>query len=235
MDSSVLSDDSDYDIVSPDASIADLGHAVAGIINEPPPSETARETFNTCQLSPEDIQAFVRNSLGLSLPTSQTRTRTKRIYVDGTFDGFNARHALLLRQAKLSFPSVWLMVGVFSNDTCNLFGTPAVVPEVERCEVVRHCRWVDEVVSDAPCTLEASFLARHKIDYVSIEEGATVDPSYDKLRLKGYDEMKRNGIVIFTRRTSGVTVVSLPRSPASEMETPAPDFTTHIDVYGIGY
>ncbi|KAJ6518734.1 cholinephosphate cytidylyltransferase [Mycena sanguinolenta] len=231
MDSSVLSDDSDYDIVSPDNSIADLaGHVVA--IREPPPSEKARETFNTCQLSAPEIQAFVQSSLGLSIPASPARTM--RIYVDGIFDPFSVRHALQLRQAKMSFPSVWLVVGVFSNDSCARFGSPAVVPEAERSEVVRHCRWVDEVLPGAPGTLDTQFLVQHKIDYVAVEEGVTVDPSYDKLRLKGYDEIKRNGMVILTRRTTGVTTVP-PRTPVpSEPETLAPDFTTHIDIYGIG-
>ncbi|KAF7356656.1 Nucleotidylyl transferase [Mycena venus] len=195
MDSSVLSDDSDYDIVSPDTSIADLSHgAAASTILEPPPSEAARETFNTCQLSAEEIQAFVRSSLGLSLPMSQGRT--KRIYVDGIFDSFSVRNVLHLRQAKLSFPSVWLVVGVFSNDMCDRFGTPPALPEVERIEIVRHLRWVDEVlpIGAAPWTLDTQFLVQHKIDYVAIEEGATVDPSFDKLRLKGYDEMKKNGV-----------------------------------------
>ncbi|KAJ7504458.1 cholinephosphate cytidylyltransferase [Mycena galericulata] len=233
MDASVLSDDSDYDIVSPETSIVDLRHAV---IPEPPPSEPAKQAFNTCQLTAEDIQAFVRSSLGLALD-SRLPTRTKRIYVDGIFNGFNVRHALQLRQAKLSFPAVCLVVGVFSKDTCDLFGTPALLPELERAEVVRHCRWVDEVISDAPCTLDAPFLLRHKIDYVAIEEGATVDPAYDKLRVKGYDDLKRNGTVILTRRTTGVGSASPPsQTPMlSESETPAPDFTTHVDMYGIGY
>ncbi|KAJ7449648.1 cholinephosphate cytidylyltransferase [Mycena latifolia] len=237
MDASVLSDDSDYDIVSPEASIADLSHGAATVIPEPPPSQTARETFNTCHLSPEDIRAFVQTTLSLSFPAS--RTRTKRVYVDGIFDGFNVRHALQLRQAKLSFPAVWLVVGVFSARTCEQFGTPAVLPEVERCEVVRHCRWVDEVLPDAPSTLDAPFLQRNRIDYVAVEEGATVDPAYDKLRLKGYDELKRNGSVILTRRTTGVVSVLPPRTPvlpepAADPDTP-PDFTAHIDAYGIGY
>ncbi|KAJ7720566.1 cholinephosphate cytidylyltransferase [Mycena maculata] len=227
---SVLSDDSDYDIISPDTSIADLRHAV---IPEPPPSQAAQETFGTCQLSSEDIQAFVRSGLGLSFLSSPTRT--KRIYVDGIWDGLQVRHVLQLRQAKLSFPSVFLVVGVFSKDTCDLFGQPAALPELERCEVVRHCRWVDEVIPDAPSTLDAAFLLRHKIDYVAIEEGATVDPAYHKLRVKGYDDLKRNGTVILTRRTTGVASVPLPsRTPVlSEPETPAPEFTT--DIYGIGY
>ncbi|KAJ7252732.1 cholinephosphate cytidylyltransferase [Mycena haematopus] len=231
MDSSVLSDDSDYDIVSPDHSVADLiGYATA--IREPPPSEEARETFTTCQLSASEIQAFVQSSLGLSIPVSQARTR--RIYVDGIFDPFSVRHALQLRQAKMSFPSVWLVVGVFSNDSCDRFGTPAVSSEVARSEVVRHCRWVDEVLPDAPCTLDTQFLVEHKIDYVAVEEGATVDPSYNKLRLKGYDEMKRNGMVILTRRTTGASSV-LPRTPVPSEPELAPDFTAHIDIYGIGY
>ncbi|KAJ7760491.1 cholinephosphate cytidylyltransferase [Mycena metata] len=234
MDSSVLSDDSDYDIVSPDASIADLRHAIP----EPPPSLLARETFNTCTYTAEDIQDFVQKTLGLS---SSTTIRTKRLYIDGIFDGLGVRHALQLRQVKLSFPSVWLVVGVFSSETCDRFGTPAALPAGERCEIVRHCRWVDEVLSDAPCPLDATFLARHKIDYVAVEEGATVDPEYNKLRLKGYDEMKRNGAVILTRRTTGVANTPAPRTPvpstpvASEPEALAPDFTTHLDVYGIGY
>ncbi|KAJ7180601.1 cholinephosphate cytidylyltransferase [Mycena filopes] len=228
MDSSVLSDDSDYDIVSPDASIADLRH---GAIPEPPPTQLARETFTSCNYSAEDIQDFVRRSVG------PTTSRTKRLYVDGIFDGLGVRHALQLRQVKLSFPSVWLVVGVFSDEICDLFGTPSVLPSVERCEIVRHCRWVDEVLSDAPCPLDTAFLLRHKIDYVAVQEGATVDPEFNKLRLQGYDEMKRNGVVILTRRTTGVA----PRTPApstpvaSEPEVLAPDFTTHIDVYGIGY
>jgi len=232
MDASVLSDDSDYDIISPETSILDLNHAA--VIAEPPPSQAARETFNTCQFSAEDIQTFVQSNLSLTTSLS----RTKRIYVDGIFDGFNVRHALQLRQAKLSFPSVWLLVGVFSTDTCQLFGNvrPPVFPDVERCEVVRHCRWVDEVISNAPCTLGAPFLLRHKIDYVAIEEGATVDPAYDKLRVKGYDDLKRNGTVILTRRTTGVRNIPPPsRTVVSEPEAPPPDLTTHADVYGIGY
>ncbi|KAJ7334066.1 cholinephosphate cytidylyltransferase [Mycena albidolilacea] len=226
MDSSVLSDDSDYDIVSPDNSIADLRAAVP----EPPPSEAARETFNTARLSAQEIQSFV----GLSVSVSQAKT-TKRIYVDGIFDPFSVRHALQLRQAKLSFPSVWLVVGVFSNDACDRLGNPSVLPEVERCEILRHCRWVDEVVAGAPCTLDPEFLVRHKIDYVAIEAGATVDPSYDKLRLKGYDELKKNAMVILTRRTTGV-VSAPPRTPVpSEPETLAEDSPAHIDIYGLGY
>ncbi|ESK94911.1 choline-phosphate cytidylyltransferase [Moniliophthora roreri MCA 2997] len=231
--SSVLSDDlSDYDVISDpghrslDSSIADI---FSGSIHEPPPTEEAQEKFATVRLTAQEIRNNARLSLGTappvhtgngtiksrrqSLSADQQLNRMKRIYVDGSFDGFNAGHALQLRQAKLSFPAVHLIVGVFSDELCDSYGYPITVPYVERCEVVRHCRWVDEVLPDAPWQIEEGFTRERRIDYVVFDEGATVSPAYDKVRVKGYDSMKRLGKVILTKPTTGLTVsnpVSIP-------------------------
>lgn len=39
-----------------------------------------------------------------------------------------------------------------------------------RCEAVRHCRWVDEIVPDSPWILDVAFLEKWKIDYVAHDE-----------------------------------------------------------------
>lgn len=64
------------------------------------------------------------------------------------------------------------------------------MPHIERCELLRHCRWVDEVVPDAPWTLDETFLRSRRIDYVAIDEGISIDPACDCDRLKGYDLVK---------------------------------------------
>ena len=147
---------------------------------------------------------------------------------------FLLRHALQLRQAKLAFPSVYLVVGVFSDDLCNTYqkNSPPQVPHAERCEVVRHCRWVDEIISDAPWTVDDQFIHDRKFDFMALDEGMSVDPACDKFRLKGYDGLKKIGAcgaktafdapnisdigrIIPTRRTGGVSVVKMQMSPVT--------------------
>lgn len=101
-----------------------------------------------------------------------------------------SRHALQLRQAKLSFPFVHLIVGVYSDLLCEQHNSPASIPHLERCELLRHCRWVDEVVPEAPWTIDETFLRARRIDYVAIDEGISIDPACDNERLKGYDLVK---------------------------------------------
>lgn len=101
---------------------------------------------------------------------------------------------LQLRQAKLAFPSVYLMVGVFSDESCHQHDTQPKFPHVERCELLRHCRWVDEIIPDAVWTLNDAFLLAKRIDYVVLEEGSSVNPEFDKTRLKGYDHLKKLGM-----------------------------------------
>lgn len=79
-------------------------------------------------------------------------------------------HMLQLRQCKLAFPSVHLMVGVCSDELVRKYKAPPVLTSAERYESVRHCKWVDEVVEDAPWQVDAEFFAKHKIDYVAHDE-----------------------------------------------------------------
>lgn len=67
------------------------------------------------------------------------------------------------------------MVGV-SNDAEILHHKgPTVMTEDERYKAVAGCKWVDEVVTDAPYTTDIEMLRKHDIDIVVHGEDQSVD------------------------------------------------------------
>jgi choline-phosphate cytidylyltransferase len=130
-------------------------------------------------------------------------------------------HALQLRQAKLSFPSVHLIVGVCSDALVREHKSRTVMAHAERCESVRHCRWVDEVAEDAPWVIDADFLTKYQIDYVAHDEdpykGVGTDDVYSFVKFQGRVGSVSHscrvklatGKFIPTRRTPGVSTSEL--------------------------
>jgi choline-phosphate cytidylyltransferase len=50
---------------------------------------------------------------------------------------------------------------------------------LSRCETARHCRWVDEIVQDAPWVIDADFLDKWEIDYVAHDEQPYASTTHD--------------------------------------------------------
>ncbi|KAJ2915095.1 hypothetical protein MD484_g5306, partial [Candolleomyces efflorescens] len=133
------------------------------------------------------------------------KDRPVRIYADGVYDLFHFGHALQLRQAKLSFPDVHLLVGVNSDEQVHQHKARTVMYHPERLEGVRHCRWVDEVVEDAPWVIDAAFIEKHQIDYVAHDEEAYQSAGYEDV----YGFAKSLGKFLPTRRTPGISTSDL--------------------------
>ncbi|PAV15809.1 choline-phosphate cytidylyltransferase [Pyrrhoderma noxium] len=190
-------------------------HVPLRAVDEPAPVPVSTAQFDPAKLTIEDIQAFVTNAVsGGPTESGVQRTykinpppvgRPVRIYADGVYDLFHFGHALQLRQAKHSFPSVYLLVGVCSDELVRQHKARTVMTHAERCEAVRHCRWVDEVVQDAPWVIDADFLDKWEIDYVAHDEDPYAASGHDDV----YSFVKAQGKFLPTRRTPGVSTSEL--------------------------
>ncbi|EDO17924.1 hypothetical protein Kpol_1010p40 [Vanderwaltozyma polyspora DSM 70294] len=147
---------------------------------------------------PEDLRKFRPTGFPFNLPPTD---RPIRIYADGVFDLFHLGHMKQLEQCKKSFPNVTLICGVPSDKITHKLKGLTVLSDEQRCETLRHCKWVDEVVPDAPWCVTPKFLDEHDIDYVAHDDIPYVSADSDDI----YKPIKEMGKFLTTQRTEGIS------------------------------
>ncbi len=107
-------------------------------------------------------------------------------------------------------------MGVCNDDLTHSKKGKTVMNETERYESIRHCRYVDEVVTDAPWVLDDEFLTQNKIDFVAHDEipyGAEgSDDIYQHIKVRStlhsiisIEYFQARGMFVATQRTEGVS------------------------------
>ncbi|KAK9937216.1 hypothetical protein M0R45_014020 [Rubus argutus] len=129
--------------------------------------------------------------------------RPVRVYADGIYDLFHFGHARSLEQAKKSFPNTYLLVGCCNDEVTHNYKGKTVMTDQERYESLRHCKWVDEVIPDAPWVLTQEFLDKHQIDYVAHDSLPYADASGAGKDV--YEFVKSVGKFKETKRTDGIS------------------------------
>jgi len=128
-----------------------------------------------------------------------------RVYADGIYDLFHFGHARSLEQAKKVFPNTYLIVGVCNDELTHRLKGKTVMIDHERAESLRHCRWVDEVVENAPWIVTKEFMDQHKIDYVAHGDDIILDEHGEDI----YKFVKDAGKYKTIKRTEGISTSDL--------------------------
>uniref|UniRef100_A0A1J3FSY6 choline-phosphate cytidylyltransferase n=1 Tax=Noccaea caerulescens TaxID=107243 RepID=A0A1J3FSY6_NOCCA len=138
-----------------------------------------------------------------AVQSSPPTDRPVRVYADGIYDLFHFGHARSLEQAKKSFPNTYLLVGCCNDETTHKYKGRTVMTAEERYESLRHCKWVDEVIPDAPWVINQEFLDSHRIDYVAHDSLPYADTSGAGKDV--YEFVKKVGRFKETMRTEGIS------------------------------
>ena len=122
-----------------------------------------------------------------------------RGYLDGCFDLMHSGHLNAVRQAKLVCDV--LVVGIHSDEEIERNKAKPIMKETERYSILKHLKWIDEIIYDAPYTPTLDFVQKFNIDFVIHGDDLPIN-SEGKC---AYDEMIQAGKFKVIRRTEGVS------------------------------
>ena len=87
-----------------------------------------------------------------------------RVYVDMVADLFHYGHANFLKQARQFGDH--LLVGIHSDKVVEEYKRSPIMTMQERLDTVSSCRYVDEVIPNAPLVVDQEWIKKHEIDLV---------------------------------------------------------------------
>jgi len=96
--------------------------------------------------------------------TSFLQKNSVRVYASMVADLFHYGHVEFLKKAKAL--GTVLIVGLIPDDVAMSYKRNPILTQEERARVVEGCKYVDEVICNAPLAVTKEFIQEHTIDYV---------------------------------------------------------------------
>jgi len=79
-----------------------------------------------------------------------------KVYITGVFDLFHIGHVNILKKCKKYFDNV--IVGIHNDNTVQTYKPKPIIPYNQRLEVLKSCKYVDQIIENADVNVDNSFL-----------------------------------------------------------------------------
>lgn len=126
-----------------------------------------------------------------------------RGYIDGCFDLMHSGHFNAIRQAKQLCDV--LVVGVHTDEVIRTCKAEPVILEEERYAILKHLKWIDEIVYDVPYTPDVETLERANADFCIHGDDMPTNENGEC----AYDPVRKAGKLKIIKRTEGVSTTDI--------------------------
>lgn len=103
------------------------------------------------------------------------------IYADMVADLFHYGHVRFLKRIKEKYPNDKLIIGIHHDDEVEIYKRIPIMSLSERVEVVKACKYVDDVIPNAPVNITEEYLEKHNIDLVIHAHFESENSRYEKM------------------------------------------------------
>jgi len=126
-----------------------------------------------------------------------------RGYIDGCFDLMHSGHFNAIRQAKQLCDV--LVVGVHTDEVIRTCKAEPVILEEERYAILKHLKWIDEIVYDVPYTPDVETLERANADFCIHGDDMPTNENGEC----AYEPVRKAGKLKIIKRTEGVSTTDI--------------------------
>lgn len=132
------------------------------------------------------------------------------LYTGGSFDCFHAGHANFLRQCKQLVGSGKVVVSLNTDTFITEFkGKPPIIGYEHRAEVLKACRYVDEVVPNAGGPDSKQAILHVRPDIVAIDTGWAVRDYYSQMDFTQAWLDKQGILLVYLPRYEGISTTAI--------------------------
>ena len=148
----------------------------------------------------EELKNFIQSFSSIS---SQVSDNCDRIYIDGCWDIMHSGHFNAIRQAKMLGKT--LVVGIHNDEEIMRNKGTSVMNNEERVAMIKACKWVDEVVENAPYSATLDWLDSVNCKYIAHGDDIAINCDGQD----AYGLLKSASRFKVIKRTEGISTTSI--------------------------